>query len=742
MIGMRLKPDARLSNHNVDEFAAALHDFYKTPAERTHRTGRFKVEMEPVAATVLEWHLGHKTAEPWLWVQRQHQESVEQYINTTWPRVTIEREEPDPMGVYTSEGTPWDGADMVLKEHYMYAIRVDRRSHDPLPALLEITRMLREDERALVQIILTPAPKDWADGAHTAYEKLREGRKPKRISLTGKAAVETVARGTATVLLHTMALVAEVITGEEIEPEPIDKPTKLTAERRLRPYTAQKGQYAAFDTDIRVLVFSREKGRRTAILRALTNAWKGLDADNSFEARKVTENKKARWMDAVINRRTPSVKINKDYLSVPEAATLLQLATGALQQEYGLANVQHQEFDLPVALLSGGIKLGQHTFRGEAQDVFMPVDDWDLLCLPRIVIGGMGTGKTCGFGGNWGAQALGMGFSVFTLDVAKDELGDEVAHGAKLLGVPDEKIVRLKFGQKAYRLDWCEAEKGGRAANRLAGEVVNFFNLHGAEVGIETSQYLRMAAKTIGYTGGTLYDMMRLFIDEGYRLETVERLENEQLRKQWDAYEELSSGMKGKVTAPVLNRLDLLLGDEYLAECLQEGEAINFCDWISGGYHVAIHLPKQELGAEAVDILADFIMGKIELAMLARPEEEQTPAFVICDEPHQFASCAPRWARMAVETRKWRLGLVWMFHAWEQIPHTLAEIIKASGPHYHVYTSSPATYRNLAYEIAPFVPEEAIKTPRHFAINVIRLAEPCTPFVAAMNAPPSHWRKR
>ncbi len=61
------------------------------------------------------------------------------------------------------------------------------------------------------------------------------------------------------------------------------------------------------------------------------------------------------------------------------------------------------------------------------------------------------------------------------------------------------------------------------------------------------------------------------------------------------------------------------------------------------------------------------------------------------------------------------------------------------GPHYHLYTSSKATYKALAEEIKPFEIEEAMKTPRWWAINVIRAGGVVVePFLAKMTSPPSN----
>ncbi|GIM44533.1 hypothetical protein DNHGIG_00820 [Collibacillus ludicampi] len=735
---MRLIPDRRLTNADVESFATGLHSLYKPLIERMNRTG-WRIDVAPQNYVVLEWHLAPNKAEVMLHTPSHTRTIVEQHINTTWPRVTTEDIEHDPLNDWLSNIS---GADLHLREHYMYAIHVDRRSLAPISTILETLRMLQEGERGLIQMILVQADKDWSEGAKAAYDKLKDGGQPKRIGVDGRSIAEGIAKFGAGIALHTSALVAEIITGKEIEPEPVDLPSKLYLDRTLSSATLQKTKYAAFDVTIRVASMSHDPGRREVILNALSTAFRDLDKDNGFLAKPIKNMSK--WWLSVVNRKPPRLKINADYLSIPEVARLLQLPTGQLQEEYGLSSVQHRESDLPVSVLSGGIQIGEHTFRGESESVYIPIHDHDELCLPRIVIGGMGTGKTRGFGGNFGAQAIAHGFSVISIDVAKDELGAEIEIGAKRRGVPDDKIIHLKFGEKAYRLDWIEGMLGKRAANRLAGEVLNFFNLHSADAGVETSRYIRLAGKTVGVLGGTLSDIFDMFRSEEYREDMIKRLKEKDrtdIASEWETYEKLSPGMKGKVMEPVLNRLDMLQGDDYLRECLEVGESLDFRKWLTGGYHVRIHVPKggiDGLGAEAVDILVDFLMAKIELAMFARPEEEQAPCFVIMDEPHQFKSCSARWERMAVETRKWRLGLIWMFHLWDQVPRKLTETIKAAGPHYHIYTTSKNILRDLAEEIAPFTVEEAMKTPRHYAINVIRAGGvTVTPFMAKMTPPPS-----
>ncbi|MDK2930995.1 MAG: hypothetical protein PWR07_1126 [Bacillota bacterium] len=117
------------------------------------------------------------------------------------------------------------------------------------------------------------------------------------------------------------------------------------------------------------------------------------------------------------------------------------------------------------------------------------------------------------------------------------------------------------------------------------------------------------------------------------------------------------------------------------------------------------------------------------------------PVFVICDEPHQYLRSAKTWRNALVESRKWRFCYVMCLHTLEQLPPHIVPIMLAAGPHLHIYSTSKLTYKALQEEISPFTLEEAMRTPRYWAINVIRAGgRTITPFLAQMAAPPSSRR--
>ena len=601
MRGWTLTPDRRLSNAEVQTLVATLHDVWRPWIQRRGQ--------EP-GRVVWEWLLRPHDAVARLWVPAEDAPWIEEAIARAWPRVTLTActDAPPPITEDTAIGT------LTLAEHYAFALGGPPHSTAPLDGLLELTRWLREGETAALQTILVPASPDWGEGVRTALERWKDGTKPQRMALSGGDVAKSVALAGATVAVHLQALIAEIITSDPVTPEPVRSAWSAMPLSRM---TLRKGRFPAFDMTWRLVVSSVDPQRRRQLLTMLAGAYRDLDGDNRLQLHPVSAQQRERWVSQWRERRAPWLKVNPDYLSVPEVTRLFYLPTGTLQEDFKLGTGPMREEAMPEHALRSGISLGTQTFRGRARPVAIPVDDWDELCLPRVAIGAMGSGKTKGFGANFGIEALRQGFSVITLDPAKDELGDEMATAAARIGLPADHIIRLRFGRDAYRLDWCEAMHGPRAANRLAGEALNFFNLHGYDAGVETTRYIRLAGKTVGALGASLKTMLDLFLDAEVRAEAVRQLGplRPDLAQQWAAYEALSAGMRGKVTEPVLNRLDVLLGDDVLAECLTADQGVDFGAWLTGGYLVAIHLP-DDLGREAKDILADFLLSNSPFAPL------------------------------------------------------------------------------------------------------------------------------
>ncbi|GAB6875548.1 ATP-binding protein [Thermaerobacter litoralis] len=616
----------------------------------------------------------------------------------------------------------------TLQRHYLFPLRADRRTADPLPGLLDAGRLLRSGERAVLQVLLVPAPPDWWAAAVAAYERLRQGIMPRRVAVDGAALARGGAYALALALWEVASIVGELLVGEPPPATWRQEEPDLATVLRERPdhrRIAAKLRGPALDVTIRAGVESPDPVHARAVLQALGWALRDLDADNALILRPASPDRLA----AALRQRAVPWKVNHDYLSLAEAAALLQLPSRTLAQAFDLALPPGPEQAPPAVLRAGGLRIGTVTFRGRTWPVHLPTVDLDELCLPRLCIGGMGTGKTRGFAANFAYEAVRAGYTVIVFDPAAGEIGDELE-----AVLPPEQIRRIRLGRDVIAMDWREVRYALRARNRLASEVLGFFEGMADEPGVQTARFLRAAAKAA--PGGRLSEITALFVDPAYRRAQLAQMRPAE-RAVWESYDALSDARQNQIALPVLNRLDVILGDDYLADCFAAQAGLDLVPVMERPGHVLVlDAPKTDLGAEALDVLGALVASKIHLAMLLR--KSRHPVFAVWDEPHQYLRSARTWRAAAVESRKWRVGYVWLIHAWEQLPRDVAAIIRAALPHYHLYPSSPATWQTLAAEIAPWTVEQALQIPRYHALHILRAGgRTLPPVLVAMDPPPS-----
>lgn len=671
-------------------------------------------------------------------------------LERLWESSTVQEEMYTPLPT-----TNTDVSEMKLRNHNILSLNADWREDTiPIGDIMSVVREMKEGDRAILAFCFEPYPRvSWSDRSDRGHSELKKGRIPKRANVSS----HLQPRELLTKLDDTMEnLHGSLVMGnngiEDAKRRDAQRHKQMRDDNNQRHInvaselsqsTRRKANQPCFKCWIRVAVHSTELARRRIIMRTIANSFNELNGDNELYAKRIDMSHLYEVNHLQLSFKSAS-DVDVNIMSAEEIGKFIQIPTASLQDQYRdiLEFIEHRETDIPERLRNDkGMLLATVTWKGQNQNIYFPVSNHDELCLPHIVIGMMGCGKTQGYGANFAVECIKQGFTCFTIDVAKDEMSEQIGGWCKRNGM-GEKFIHVVFGDKPIGLDWCEINGSPRAINRFAAEVLAFFELHGADTGLETKRYIRLAAKTVAAVGGSrLADIIKLFTDDDYLRNTIAQLRTigrDDMADEWIPFVALSAGMKGKALEPVLNRLDILLGDDYMAECINSPNGLDLRKWINGGYVVCFHVSRSELGAEATDLICAILIAKIWLATLYRQGNmEQTPAFAVMDEPHQFMSSANHWKSMVVESRKWRLGLVWMFHTWEQIPRDLAEVIKSAGPHYHLYTSSKKTYRDLSEEIAPFTIEEAMKTPTHHAINVVRSGgQTIPPFMAAMTRPP------
>jgi DNA helicase HerA-like ATPase len=305
--------------------------------------------------------------------------------------------------------------------------------------------------------------------------------------------------------------------------------------------------------------------------------------------------------------------------------------------------------------------------------------------------------------------------------------------------LPPDKIIRINIGETPISLDWREAYHSKNSKGRLANTILSFFSNTTDEAGAQTSRYVRSAVMAM--QGGKLSEILSILEDPKTREEAISRLSDGIHKTTLQDLHEHSDGRRRQILEPILNRFDVILGDEFLSKCFNADKGLDLVDLMSQNKAVVLEVPKSIVGEEGVSIIGSLISTKIDLAMTLRKEKDQKPVFIFLDEPHQYAKSARVWKNATVESRKWKVSYIFCFHEWKQINADLRDIMKSALPHYHIYSSSKNTYKDLLDELRPLTLEDCMKTKRYYAINVLRSGgDYVKPFVAKM-APPLSKRK-
>ncbi|SFT03934.1 hypothetical protein [Marininema halotolerans] len=698
---LQIIPDRSVDNQKSEELARAIAGMYQTPWER-----RDGWRIKPNPSISWEVILSKKDGACFfIRVPVAWQAVIEKQLATIWPRATITDAE-DPL----AQMQPTLVNRLELGQHYLFSFKVDRRNNGPLPSILDTLSIIGDKSSAALQFIMEPAPPDWYSGAEGAYQKFCQGRMPQKFGLSGKAVRRSAVKVAADIAVGATDIIAELLSGEE-SPKDGDDASRVEALREkpgMRAAVAEKLKGDAVRVTCRIAV----EGSQTeaeAITRSLWYGLRSMDGDQTWAMRQEKD------FEAMLARKS-GYSITPDYLSLREAGALLQLPTGPLQEEHGLVSVRHRETSIhPDIKRKDGIYIGDATDHGESIPIHFPTVDLNDTCLPRAFVAGMGAGKTTTVT-NLAKRVATKGWTAVAIDPGKGEVGDRLM---KELG-PD-RVTRITFGEKPISLDIREAFHSPAGRNRLAVELLSFFDDDSVNpLGAQTARYLRAAAKAA--PNGRLVELHQVLEDEKYRATLYEEM-GERESALWSNFDKATAARRAQLIEPIFNRLDTFLGDDYLERCMDSTDGIDMVELLKPGKVIVFDLPERLLGKMGVNVIGGILTAKLNVAMHVRNTDH--PVWVLADEPHQYMKSARVWETAVVESRKFRFCYCWFMHDLPQMGRGLVRRISAAGAHWVIGKTSKANLKELAEEISPFTVEEALelwrsKEHKHKAIGLIQ----------------------
>jgi len=742
-VRFKIIPDSSARNYRTEDFVKTVADQFKLPIDRIIRKSilprGYKVQER--ASFEIDFEEGKVTF--YIGVPETLAPLIYRRLSSIWDKTTIE------MVDEAKEFNPLKTSvfELVYSKHDLYSLHTDSKDSLPLVSIIEAGRLVGENERARLFCYLDPIYQlSWQSELDEAWEKLRNGNAPRKWNQSFKNIAITIALGLTEIFREIVTGMSEMISDGKSQNIYAKKPSdpegqKYTIES-LSKSTKEKRNKSSMRTYLWVVAESDEPVRANTIARTIASSFHDITLDNELAPTQL-KGKKANEVLRIMNtHKPPKLKLNYNIMSSAEISKIVQIPGRELQEKYPeIERVELAEVEVSNKFLdeTKGIELGDATFKGKTIKAYQPVDDEDEACLPNVGIGGMGQGKTKGLCANWLIGAYLKGYGGLAIDPNKREIGDQIEFAVKAGVVKKEDFIRIDLGQQTFSLDWCETLHDSSTKARLAGTAIDFFGVSDDTTG-QTERFLRAAI--IGMTTGKVSEIIKIFNDKAYLKTVIANMDEGLNKTTLMEFESMGDGMKAKILSPIYNRLNKILSDPHLANCVDSKNSLDMVQLMSTRKKIIVFdVPSDDLDKSAIDVIVNLLCSKIDIAMRLRKKiygpEAEFPFYVLLDEPHQFLRSVSIWEAAAVESRKWKIGYFWTFHYWEQIPSNLQKAIRNALPHYHLYPTSKLTWQSLREEIYPFVLEDALKLKRWHAINIIRSGgENAVPFICKMQLPP------
>lgn len=652
--------------------------------------------------------------------------------------------------------------ELDLKYHYFMSLDIDGRRNEPIASLLEVQKILQENDYALIQFIFYPESKDWHYGCTDAYNQFKEGKMPKPIRFDKIAIAKATAKAAAGIGLGLAGIFQEFILEDETKVERMkvidEDVANILRERPLSLATINKARHSAYDTTIRLVSQSRNLDRREQILRHINVSFQTLQKDNLL----VSNNKKAdEKMLTKIEKRKKTLGIARNILSTVEAGKLMSLPTAYMQEQYKIQTIEMREVEIPKILRDGNIPLGISIKNGIEALVYWE-NKYNIVTLPKVIVGPMGAGKS-DYTINYVVGSEREGHGAIVLDFIKEcELSKAIEKY-----IPQDKLIIHDMSdiKSLFSLAYTEVRitdemsrwEKLKAAGDLADQTSYLINALNDNNSLQplTPKMERVlnSACMVTYATGRckVYDVINVLQNHRVRRKVMEDaiekgIYNRDDMKIMDLESLDDYDVKGKVSGTketriegIMDRVNTLMRNPYLELMLmaEPNFDIDFIKYMDEGKIVLIRIPESTFKKKWIkDTLVTYFLSRIWLATLIRGKQYKPKVcHVVTDEIHQVQTGASLIAETITEGRKFGVSYYFTCQYLKQFGRLL-DGVKSAGVSYMLLSGTEKeNYMMLKEELGDFTVEELLNMKRFHSFNMIRTSEGNKRFISKLPNP-------
>jgi hypothetical protein len=643
---IQIIPDYSVDNKDTDSFMNNVH-YYRSPLQRMTKS-KEAITINDQYIISYEIELTKDSCKFYLYYDEPLKDLVHTELNLAFPKVTL-KEAKDRLIKFKNPVV----SELNTRYHYFMSLKVDKRGLAPLPGILEARKLMKDTDRAFIQVIIEPEGHDCFRSIEAAIKDFQKGQITKKIELNRKNITTGVIKTGIKICQEILSMTSFFLSDEEMTFDDIDNTEYEDLLRRgLSPNTLNKSKWNTYNTQIRVIADSEDTVRRESIKKGIVTAFKGLEEDNQINEYDIAKIEK--YLPFIYDRKI-HWSLNKNILSAAELGQILQLPTKAYQELYRIESIDTREIDIPKQLLQGDMKIGGAEFKGQQKTTYWP-NNKNILTLPKIVVGPMGSGKS-EYTKRFCVESCRKGDSVILFDYIKDcGMSESVARY-----VPCVKV-NLADRNNLFALAYPEVQPVGDTWHRL--EVANMLSrqteyllnsLAPDPLTPKMSRYLDAACKVVFiHENAKVDDVITVLLNWQVRNEYIRKAkysgcfkDNDMELLDLDNLHERDD--KGRITGTrenkidgIIDRITILNKDIYLRTMLKADINYNqnFSQWIDEGKTILIQIPESTFTNKQVkDTLVTYYMSRIWLATLQRKNQDRI-CHVVTDEIHQVQSFA------------------------------------------------------------------------------------------------------
>ncbi|HRY76614.1 MAG TPA: type IV secretion system DNA-binding domain-containing protein [Candidatus Paceibacterota bacterium] len=538
-------------------------------------------------------------------------------------------------------------ASLKLKEPWLLPIRTYQELEaDPIsPILNAFSKLEKEGEGMVFQIVLQPASKAAKKSLEGAIKKMRQGTSLKDV--LGGRGFKDFGQALAE------AVKPQVPDKNQEKPKTIDEIGAKALESKINKNL--------FSVNLRFLASAQTKSRAEEIVTNVLGSFNqfGSPTKNEFVAFRPRNQQKLifNYSFRAFNPKESIILNSEEIASFWHFPNLVSAAPYATW-------VKSKEAPPPAELPEEGLVLGQSIFRGEEKTVRLTAKDRRRHVY---LIGQTGTGKSYAMT-NSIIQDIKNGAGVGVVDPHGD-LIDQI-----LEYIPKERMedvilfdpadLERPMGLNMLEYDFSHPEQKTFITNEFINIFDKLYDLK-ATGGPMFEYYLRNALSLLMSDTSetpTLLDIPRVFTNEEFRNQKLARCSDPTTVEFWE--KEAAKVTSGDISlsniAPyITSKFNTFISNDYVRPIIsQTKSAFNFREVMDNRKILLINLSKGRIGDLNSSLLGLIMVGKLLMAALSRvdtPEDRRQDFYLYIDEFQNFATSSI--ATILAEARKYRLDL-------------------------------------------------------------------------------------